>query len=122
MSRTVTLPDGADEWLNSGEQGLSSKSIFSYLTGLNILGSWSVWGWATPSDPADLRRCILLLDAVPDFRERLILMATASDKWAIAVRHWEELETLFKSECPNWNTKEYWKAPKTFERMKQVGL
>ncbi len=123
MSITITLSDKANEWLKSGEQGLSSKSIFSHLTGLNILGDyWSTWGFATPSDPPDLRRCRLLLDAVPEFRDRFQEMRTASRKWAIAVEHWDELCALFDQEAPNWATREIWSAPKTYERMEAIGL
>jgi hypothetical protein len=123
MGVTVTLPDGAAKWLDSGEQGLSSKSIFTKLSDLNIMGDWSRWGLQTPSDPDDLRRCILLLDMVPEWRERIFEMSVISDKWAAAARHWAELDNLFNEECPNWRSNKYaWRAPKTYERMKEIGL
>lgn len=123
MPLSITLPDGAAKWLESGEHGLSSQSIFTKLSGLNIMGNWSQWGLCTPSGPDDLRRCILLLDMVPEWRERLFEMAVVSDKWAALARHWTELETLFNEECPHWRTNKYgWRAPQTYERMKEIGL
>lgn len=123
MDTTISLPEGAVKWLNSGEQGLSSQSIFTKLSGLNITGHWSRWGLQAPGDPDDLRRCILLLDMVPEWRSRLFEMAVVSDEWAIAARHWTELEELFDKECPEWRTNKYtWRAPKTYERMKEIGL
>jgi hypothetical protein len=118
---TITLSGDAQDWLVYGERGVSSESILSHLTGLNLVGRGR-WRTGTPSDPSDLRRCRLLLKAVPEFQERFIEMATASNEWSIAVKHWEELCTLFDGEAPNWATQQMWSAPKTFQRMKELGL
>lgn len=83
------------------------------------MGRWRI---DTPSDPSDLRRCRLLLKAVPEFRKRFHEMRKASKKWAVAVDHWDELCALFDQEAPNWATREYWEAKRTYKRMKEIGL
>ncbi len=81
------LPPGAIEWLCTGERGESSEAIFAHLTGIPICGSRRGY----PSDPDDMRRCRLLLDAVPEFYERFDEMKTCSKQWAALVRRWGEV-------------------------------
>lgn len=96
---TFNLPPGATEWLARGERGLSSNAIFEHLTGLPCNGS----GWGPPSrniphDPADVRRCRQLLDAVPEFKLRFAEMAQCGPQWAKLVEHWERICALIDEE------------------------
>ena len=52
-------------WLAVGERGLSSEAIALTALGLEPTGFRASW----PHDPADLRRCLLLLEAVPETRQ-----------------------------------------------------
>lgn len=81
------LPPGAVEWLCTGERGESSEAIFAHLTGVPICGSRRAY----PSDPDDMRRCRMLLDAVPEFHERFEEMKTVSKQWADLVRRWGDV-------------------------------
>lgn len=111
------ISEAANNWLATGERGTSSDTIFSHLTGINVMGKW---GMRTPSDPADLMRCRKLLAAVPEFRERFKEMATVSPLWASLVKEWDALCALMDEEAPDWN-KGRGSAPKTYQRMKQLG-
>ena len=66
-----------------------------------------------PLDPSDLRRCRLLVEAVPVIAERLQEMATCSPTWARIVAHWDELCSLMDSEAPDWRHMRG-RAPKTY--------
>jgi len=103
----VNIPDSAIEWLKSGHRGTSSETIFKHLTGVPI----SVWS-STPSDPSDLHRCRLLLDAVPEFAKRFDEMRTASPRWARLVDAWPQLCALMDSEGQ--------RCPKTWALMEQL--
>lgn len=110
-------------WLASGERGLSSETIFQHLTGIKVMkGHWESRYPITPSDPADLRRCRLLLEQVPElepqFRER---MASASKEWTALVREWDAICETMDKEAPEWRTKGQ-SAPKTYQAMKAIGL
>lgn len=103
-------------WLVTCDTGLSSECLMA--TMLNG-GPLDRKGWKTyfhPHDPADLKRCVSLLDMVPEFRERLELMKSVSPQWAILVAHWDELESSLKEEIEA-NTG---KAPKTYDLMKNL--
>jgi hypothetical protein len=81
---------------------LSSCAIFWRLTGVQppmIRGS-RVYGH--PHDPDDLRRCMLLLDQVPEFRGRIEEMARASRYWAALVPAWDALCASLQAEIANW--------------------
>jgi hypothetical protein len=62
-----------------------------------------------PHDGGDLGRCIGLLDAVPEYRERLAEMKAIGPEWAALIDHWPELEA-------RWRRKD----EKLYERMKQI--
>lgn len=119
MITTFTISEEAQTWLKTGERGASSETIFSRLTGLNIrrLGNES-----TPSDPSDLRRCRLLLEAVPEFAASFVEMKEASGLWPTLVEHWDELCATMNKEAPGWHNVDKCRCPKTYKRMKELGL
>ncbi len=87
-------------WLASGERGISSEAIVSQLTGCAV-GNGHRHGSDHPYDPADFRRCELLLRASP--LARLVfpsLMPSRSETWARMVERWDELVSLIESEVP----------------------
>ena len=82
-------------WLATGERGLSSEAIALTTLGLRPTG----WRASWPLDPADLRRCLLLLEAVPETREKgLLVLAKRCSKWAALVRVWDRLSETLHSE------------------------
>jgi hypothetical protein len=105
----------AMHWLINSRTGLSSECLLAtIINGAPIQGGWH----ATfhPRDPSDLKRCIGLLDAVPDLRNHLGVMKAVSKEWEILVLNWNQLETTFKEELqqhPN-------RAPETNELMRNL--
>lgn len=112
----VVLPPGANEWLAQGERGVSSLAIFTVMTGLNVASGWGLW---PPADPSDLRRCELLLRAVPEFRGRLPEMASVSPVWKRLVGTWDELIATMDAESPGWDTGRSGFAPRTYALMRE---
>ena len=66
-------------------------------------------------NPDDFRRCMKLLDQVPEFRERLYEMKDVSEVWSRLVDNWDEFEKLYYEEC------ETVRCPKLWDRMKEIG-
>lgn len=109
------LSDAAVRWLASGERGISSNSIFSYLTGVDALDGWTQ---GYPSDPSDFRRCRLLLEQCPELAEQFPRMANASKKWAALVRDWPAICAAMDKEIPQWRTPKGGEAPETYRLIK----
>ena len=76
-------------WLAHGERGLSSEAMAFTTLGETPRADH-------PHDPADLRRCLLLLDAVPEtWQGGVMVLAKRSPHWAALARIWLSLvETL----------------------------
>lgn len=98
------------EWFANGERGSSSEAIACVLAGIERKEYDN-----HPYDPSDLRRCMLLLDAVHGSREHLDKVAQLSGSWAALIENWSELENLLREEMAAGN-----RAPKTYTRMKEI--
>lgn len=55
-------------WALAGESGISSKAIAKHMTGFSAEGAF---GFIPPSDSSDRRRCIRLLELIPEWLPRL---------------------------------------------------
>jgi hypothetical protein len=119
--REVSTPDvpstpasGLRAWLASDDTGLSSKAMAARLAPL--IGERVLLGRPTdhPHDPDDFGRCLGLLEAAPELRQHLPLMADVSPEWARLVGAWDELEGLYREERPTGT------APRLFERLKAL--
>ena len=110
------LPEGAVLWLANGRRGISSNTMFTHITGIDAMQRSSK---SHPHDPDDFDRCLLLLDAVPEFREHLQKMRTCSKKWAALVDNWTSIEVSHLGEVGlGW--KKARSAPETYKLMKSI--
>lgn len=80
----------AAKWAATKGTGASSLALLAVMVGEKPDSSFSY-----PHDGSDLGRCIRLLEAVPEYRERLGEMAKVGKEWAGLVKHWEELEAMW---------------------------
>lgn len=115
-----TLSPEARQWLIHGEHGMSAATIFTRVTGM---AHPMLRGNRTPTDfpwdPADLRRCRLLLEAVPDIAKAFPeVMRPVSALWERLVDAWPHLCEVMDNECPNWRIAGH--CPRTYARMKQL--
>lgn len=111
------LSKDAIQWMATGERGLSSETLFSYLTGHDIQSK--SYRNFFPGDPDDLRRCMLLLEQCPGLKPNLPRIVQAGPVWAALFARWDELTATFEAECPSWRGRN-WSAPKTFALMKEI--
>lgn len=122
MSALVSI-EHFNEWLATGNRGISSEMIATHLTGVPILPNrWSKRYDNHPHDPSDFRRCEILLRAVPEAREHLNAVGEISPIWRSLVEHWDELVALCEEDVPG--IFEHWPhgemATKTYRRMKEL--
>ena len=110
--KPIAITPNINRWLKKGERGISSETIISHLTGINV-GSDS----GPPHDPDDLRRCHLLLCAAPELRAQLPRMAEVCPVWRRLVKHWDELVALMINEAKN----NMGRCPECYRRMKEIG-
>ena len=114
--------DSFNSWLRDGERGLSSEAIVQRLTGVPLSGRFHN-GTNYPHDPADFRRCEMLLRAVPESRPLLGLMGDVSATWKGFVDAWDELVALGQCEAPDIftrNPSHGGRAPQMFARMQEI--
>lgn len=111
-------------WLLEGEVGLSSKAMAARWWGRRPTPSYhaNFNPRAHPLDPADLRRCLLLLDFIPEGRNRLDELRELSPAWNAIVDHWDELEDTFIAEAgPDWRDPAcLWSARRTYALMRKI--
>ncbi len=79
-------------WFVTGEVGRSSKALAGCLAGIPS-GNGD-----HPHDPDDLRRCLLLLDQIPEARPMLGKVCVLSPAWEALYTHWAALEATFRRE------------------------
>lgn len=110
----MEITPNINNWLARGDRGSSSETIVQHLTGVNVAG---MWGMTAPADQSDLSRCIKLIEAAPEIKEEFYRMREVGKVWSRFVDEWEDLVSLFLTECPNHRGS----APRTFSRMQQLG-
>ncbi|AQT06479.1 hypothetical protein A0U91_15815 (plasmid) [Acetobacter persici] len=100
-------------WLKFGEKGNSSKFLFSMLSETPEIRP------AAPSDASDFRRCVLLLDLIPEWRDKLeACMAKAPDPWPELAKNWNSLEHALRKESPDLDF--FKDQPTSFNGMLQI--
>lgn len=105
-----TIRDRALNWSANGETGLSSLAIFRHFLGIEDPAP------SHPHDPDDLRRCLLLLEHVPEWKPRMHEIASASPAWARIAPKWEELTRLFSEETSRGKGS----APRTYDLLQSL--
>lgn len=103
-------PEG--RWLAGGDTGISSKTIWSVMTGRRIGDRH--WRPDVPRDPDDFGRCHRLLETFPGWRWRMPEVASVHPEWSRLVAAWDELTVLYLEEFPSG------RAPRLYARMRAL--
>lgn len=90
----MALTHEQEEWLASGDGGVSSKTIFEVMTG-HVLETPRAFRWGPPADAADFGRCRRLLERFPGWRDRLGEVASRHPAWRPFVETWPRLDALY---------------------------
>jgi hypothetical protein len=96
-------------WLRTGERGSSSNALCG-----RIFGVPTDAGKYHPSDPDDLRRCLLFLDAT-ESHDKVPMMADVSPEWRGLVENWGQIVATFREEARVRRS-----APRTYALMKEA--
>jgi hypothetical protein len=117
------LSPAAREWLAVGHQGQSACVAFYALTGVRPSGMsyWPESESQHPVDPGDLGRFLALLEAVPEFADRIDRLRDLSPHWNILVEHLAELRDLLRTETAS-HRRENGGSGETGRRMRDLGL
>lgn len=89
------------EWLLGHDTGISSLTICAVLSGNHAVAATVARGYFgadIPHDPADFGRCYRLLQAIPEWRERLGEVADKHSIWRPFVREWDAMTALYEEE------------------------
>ena len=93
-------------WLQNGEHGISSKTMFNYLTCLER-APLSIYEEDHPRDPDDFSRCYKLLKAVPSFKSKLYRLKRNSPAWDKLIDNWDKLIDNWDKLTELFEKKEY---------------
>lgn len=114
VDQSLPAVDKAKWWKTgmNGERGASSEFMWTVL----FYYERKIIKGPHPSDPDDFRRCYLLLQTVPEWKEKLHLMKGVSEVWSKLVDHWDTLTAMLEKEMvteTNW--------PEMYDLMKKLG-
>lgn len=111
------LSPEAVRWLAKGERGVSSNTLFTHLTGVDA----TTGHVSHPHDPADFRRCRLLLERCPELQPRLERIRKVSRVWNALVENWNALCLLMDTEAPRWREPDNGqRASETYALMREI--
>jgi len=100
------------EWFGSKDTGMSSKAIALHMTTGNCDGSY-------PYDPADLGRCLRLLEIFPEWKGRIPEMGKYGKTWKNLSFNWDKIEKSMLQEVGlNWEKGS--EARGTYDLMKSL--
>ena len=102
------------QWQTKGRVGISSATMAAIALGLN--NSFYGRHFSPPSDPADLSRCMFLVDEIPEIRDYFPTIAERVPRFAGIIANWDEITTLLINERKRQDNR----APKTFALMKKI--
>jgi hypothetical protein len=94
-----TERERAEWWLQHGERGTSSETIWGRMMGMRIVKHHE----DHPYDPDDFSRCYKLLKAIPEWRSKLDVMNAVSPTWKRLVENWDKLTEMYEeNERTKW--------------------
>ncbi|EFN5689701.1 ead/Ea22-like family protein [Escherichia coli] len=102
------------EWQSTGDVGISSATLASIACGLkkNIYGHH----FGAPHDAADFRRCVALVEQIPEIRDSFDKVAKRVPAFKGILNEWDSLVALLKSEMKIHGNK----APETYRRISEL--
>lgn len=114
VDQTKNITEKMEFWIEHGEQGTSSKTIFMILSGINPRFGGN-FRCDHPHDPDDFRRCYLLLKTIPEWKLRLFELKEISLVWSNLVDNWDKLTEMLEEQMKTH------KANGMYEFMKSLG-
>lgn len=108
----LSLDHRANMWVVGADTGSSSRSIWAAMLGVGNRDD-------NPLDPADLGRCLRLLEIIPEWKPRVPELAALSPEWKALADRWDDLATSMENEVGiAWQKGS--SAPLTYDLMKEI--
>lgn len=123
VDQSLSEEDKAAWWIDkrNGEQGTSSECMFYCLSAgvpsLAYQRRQITERAAHPFDPDDFRRCYLLLQTIPEWKQYLHIMKDVSPIWSNLIDNWDTLTAMLEKAMASPDGK----APEMYELMKKCG-
>lgn len=89
---SLAVEERAVWWSTHGETGLSSETIWNFFMKQN-----PTYEIHHPCDADDFSRCYKLLEAIPEWKDRIQEMKGLSKEWDILIENWDVITSLFRS-------------------------
>lgn len=100
-------------WMGGSDTGISSLAIVSAALGVDHRSD------SPPYDPADLGRCLRMIQVMPWAARGLSVLRQENAQWGRLVDRWDELRGLMDIEVGiDWSKGDT--APNTYIRMKEL--
>jgi len=92
---------GEDElaWLDGYHRTDESNTLFSYLTGCNVLNGQKQ---CFPEDEFGFVSCVALLESVTALQNSWAQIGELNEQWSVLVAAWDALEALLNAENSEW--------------------
>ena len=100
---TTSVEQRMEFWLEHGERGMSSETMFQVISGKSIGKS----RMTHPSDPDDFRRCYLLLKTIPEWKSELHKLKSNSPVWSKLVDNWDKLTVMLEEQIAGGKNEMY---------------
>lgn len=96
-----------ETWIDGHDTGLSSETIWCFMSGVPFALRLGGRGPCYPLDPSDFGRCYRLLALAPEWRARIGEMASVKG-WEKMAPAWDEMTALYEREIqrPDGNAPE----------------
>lgn len=111
---SMSFDERVNAWIVSGDTGLSSKTIWATMLGIDLGDDIN-----HPHDPADLGRCLRLLELMPEWKLQQSELAFLDPYWRSLVAQWDELSSSMEDEVGiAWGKGK--SAPATYDLMRTI--
>lgn len=104
------------QWISFGERSHSADTLFSYLSGIDLLAGRPP---LAPHDMSTLGTCIKLLESCPRLNARFSEIGLMHPKWAELQTNWEAIRESLQSEAPMWRER-MGRAPETYALLSEI--
>lgn len=106
-TRYPSFSAAALDWMAFGRIGLSSAAMFKRATGVSPFGferaaELTAERSPHPTDVESFRRCVALVETVPEASGAVAMMADATPTWGRIAAAWDVLRDTLHEEVPNF--------------------
>lgn len=107
----------AANWINGYERTVASDTLFSFLTGVNVLHEVEP---DLPHSERSLLSCMRMLDLMPELHEQFRHVSVLNRNWQALMAVWNALQSAVEETHPPWRTRHFRMLPLTRRTIAKV--